>query len=138
MSSDARTIRQTVIDAIREAAPATWAIRDDLRPIETIDKPAVQVDYRTIEPLPSAAPGHVRCSFEIRIADHHEDDMNSDPAVDDEVVELITIIDGHRWMAWSDATKGRISDTPYLGWVIQVSALASRTPDRDPDETPDP
>jgi hypothetical protein len=118
-------------ESVREYIRAHVTIPEAFRLIpnqtmpQTIDRPTVVVKHLRMEPLAEAPVGHVRNTVILTLADHHETEAIAEEALDTAVVELLTALDGHEAITWTEAEKVSVVDR-YLGWDITLTVITSR------------
>lgn len=126
MSSDT-TLRAWFSAQIKPLLPAGW------RYIPNQDTPAqitvVTVVYKLleIEPLAEAPIGANRNTIVLTVLSPHEDDVKAENALDNEVIDMVTALDGHAQISWSRAQKVRDPKTDRLAWDITVSVITTRS-----------
>ncbi|MGP6170624.1 hypothetical protein ACTU6V_05385 [Microbacterium sp. A204] len=126
MSSD-RALRAWFSSQIKPLLPAGW------RYIPNQDTPAqitvVTVVYKLleIEPLAEAPIGSNRNTIVLTVLSPHEDDVKAEDALDNDVIDMVTALDGHAKIAWSRAQKVRDPKTDRLAWDITVSVITTRS-----------
>lgn len=101
-----------------------WGIIPEQRFPETITKITVVLNHTSIEKLSEAPFGNLRNHVTLTVADPHEDVAASEDALDDAVVTLLSVIDRHKSINWTEAKKVKVSDA-YRGWDITLTVLTN-------------
>lgn len=129
MSTDAtiQTARAFVADVLEGVIPAEWKMTPTLEAAKRLDVPGVYLEYTRIERADDLPPGHARVVIYASVIDPNTDTAQGENAVDDEVVELVTAIDAHPLISWTEAEKLRLP-TGELGWRITLNLIVSTTP----------
>lgn len=122
MSSNVRDYLKTEITPL---LPATWSIIPNQKIPETISKITVVLKHLRILPLAEASIGSLRHHVTVTVADPHGDQVLAENALDNAVLELLTALDGHSKIVWTDATKVLVNDT-YLGWDISLEVITQK------------
>lgn len=122
MSANVRDYLKTELTPL---IPSTWRIIPEQRMPDTITKTTVVLKHLRITRLPAAPIGSLDNSVVITIADPHKETAAAENALDDNVLELVTAIDGHDNISWSLAEKVNVNDT-YLGWDITVAVTTQK------------
>ncbi|WP_157156259.1 hypothetical protein [Diaminobutyricimonas sp. LJ205] len=99
---------------------------------DVFETPIVVIKHARIEKLPEAPLGHLRNEVVLGLFDPHKDVAKAENALDDEVVELLTVIDKHSRIDWTDARKVMHPNQQYRGWDITLSVITG------PEPTPEP
>lgn len=126
MSSDSKTLRAKVSAALKPLLPSTWRYIPNQATPATISVPTLVYKLLEIDPLPEAPLGALRHRIVLTLLSPHEDDVKAEDALDNEVIDLITALDPHSWIAWESARKIRDDKTSRLGWDITVTAVTTK------------
>ena len=129
-------VRPHVVDYLRSVAPATWDVKPGIVTPGALAKTTIFVEYARLTPLPAAPLGRVRAEFTVAIVDHRTDLSKAEDSIDEDVVDLITVLDKHPTILWTLAEKANVND--YLGWKIDLSIPADPSPEPDPEPEPEP
>lgn len=126
MPSDT-TLRAWFSSQVKPLLPAGWRYIPNQDTPSTITVVTVVYKLLEIEPLPEAPIGANRNTIVLTVLSPHEDDVKAEDALDNEVIELVTALDGHANISWSHARKVRDPKSDRLAWDIDVSVITTRT-----------
>lgn len=126
MSTD-RDLRAWFSGTIKPLLPASWRYIPNQDTPATITVTTVVYKLLEIEPLPEAPIGANRNTIVLTVLSPNEDDVKAENALDNEVIDLMTSLDGHAQISWSSAKKARDQKTDRLAWDITVSAITTRS-----------
>lgn len=126
MSSD-RTLRAWFSAQIKPLLPTGWRYIPNQDTPATITVTTVVYKLLEIEPLPEAPIGANRNTIVLTVLSPHEDDVKAEDALDNEVIDLVTALDGHGQVSWSGAKKVRDPKTDRLAWDVTVTVITTRS-----------
>lgn len=105
--------------------PADWRQIEEQRVPEVIDRETVIVKHGRIEKLPEAPIGHLRHEVILAVFVPNRDLAKAEARLDDVVVELLTAIDGHAQINWSEAEKVVTPGNQYPGWEVTMTVITT-------------
>jgi hypothetical protein len=124
--SDSQTVREWLQATLTPLIPTAWAFIPNQKLPETIARVTVFLTLKEIEPLPEAPTSTLRNTITLTIVSPLQDEVKAENALDDDVLALVTALDGHPRMTWSKATKVLVRD-PYIGWDITLAVISAKT-----------
>ena len=125
-------VREFLADKLSPLIPDGWKIVASVR---NLDKPTgivAQIKHTGVTRMPEAPIGHLQHTVTLTVLTPHTDVEKAEDALDEAVTELLTLIDAHESIGWSDATKVR-ADT-WLAWDIDLAVISNRTTPDTPTE----
>lgn len=105
--------------------PTEWSVIPEQRFPETIAKPTVVLQHTRIERLPEAPMGNIRHTVVLSVLDPHTDIAAAEDALDDAVTELLSAIDAHSTIAWTEAEKTTHRET-FPAWNLTLTVITSK------------
>lgn len=120
------SVRSYLVDELTPLVNQGWRIIREQRMPETIDTITVVLKHSRIEKLPEAPMGALRNEVVLTVADPHEDIAKAEDALDDAVVDLLSVIDKHDSINWTEARKAKVNDN-ILGWDITLTVITTAT-----------
>jgi hypothetical protein len=119
-------VRAYLVDELRPMLPDTWDIKPGESTPATLAKPTLYMDFGGIVPLSAAPMGAVQVNFTLTIADHHADVAMAEDGVDEQIFDLISALDAHPTILWTDAKKIRIPQNNALAWQIDINTTVKK------------
>ena len=126
MSSKQSTLRTQFSAAIKPLLPAGWRYLPNQNTPSVISVVTVVYKLLEIEKLPEAPIGNLRNTIVLTVLSPHEDDVKAEDALDNDVIDVITALDGHPWIGWTSCRKARDQKTDRLAWDISLTAITSK------------
>ncbi len=126
MSSKQSTLRGQFSDAIKPLLPDGWRYIPNQNTPSTISVVTVVYKLLEIEKLAEAPIGNLRNTIVLTVLSPHEDDVKAEDALDNDVLAVLTALDGHPWIGWTSCRKVRDQKTDRLAWDISLTAITSK------------
>lgn len=126
MSTEQKTLRAWFTDQVRPNLPAGWRYIPNQNTPSTISVVTVVYKLLELEPLPEAPMGSIRNTIVLTVLSPHEDDVKAEDALDNDVIDLLTALDGHPTISWTRAHKVRDAKTDRLAWDIDLTVITSK------------
>lgn len=102
--------------------PAGWVVIAEQRVPDTIASITVVLKHARIEPRDGSV-GQLRHEVVLSVFAPHQKVGDAEDALDDAVTTLLTEIDAHDRINWTDAAKVVSPNEQYFGWDISLSVL---------------
>ena len=119
-------LRSWFSSQIKPLLPSGWRYIPNQKTPETVTVPTLVFKLMELEPLPEAPRGSLSAGIVLTLICPLVDDVKAEDALDDDVLALMTALDGHRHISWKSARKVRDSVTDRLSWDLNVSAITTR------------
>ncbi|KKI19665.1 MULTISPECIES: hypothetical protein [unclassified Leucobacter] len=110
------------------ALPDDWKRVDEQRIPQIIERPTVIVKHDRFEKLPEAPIGALRNVVVLAVFIPNQDLAKAEAAMDDAMAELLTALDGHEAINWSEAQKVVTPNGLYPGWELSLSVISTPEP----------
>ncbi len=134
MSAD-QTVRAYIVAEL--ALPAEWHVIPEQRFPETISRTTVVLQHTRIERLPEAPLGHLRHTVTLTVADPHTDIAAAEDGLDDALTDLLSAIDAHSTIAWTEAEKV-VHAERYVAWNLTLTVITGKPAATEPEPVPEP
>lgn len=120
MSGD--TVRQQVMDHLLPLIPDTWTVLPYHATIDRIDRTVVVLKHTKINKLAEAPMGWLSNEFVVTVVDPVSDPKTAENNLDEAVLALVTALDSHLQLNWTQAEKVLVNETlGYKGWDITLT-----------------
>lgn len=110
--------REQLTEAIADAVPKKWRVIDTDEPFDTLDNPTIALHQSDIRPGPYT--GSLLVDFSAALMVAHTDIARAEHALDDAVVEILTIFRSHPWLSFSRAQKGIYKSNPAYEFTLTI------------------
>ncbi|QDZ14244.1 hypothetical protein [Humibacter ginsenosidimutans] len=117
ISFNGNTPRQVLTTALEEAFPE-WLVISSERAPDTLDRPALVIKQRTIDPLPSAPLSHFTVGFFVTVVDDSTDWDQAEDDLDTNVLLVWAALMETKNVNPSKAEKTTFNDNAYLAYDI--------------------
>lgn len=114
--------RQQLADAID--AEVGYVVVSDLRRIDRIEGPVVQVTRRTVAKSDRAPRGQLETEFDVVVIVPYQDSAGGEDELDDATDAVLEVLERLQWVAWEKAERSTYNDT-YISYRIPVTAFTS-------------
>ena len=115
-------MRQLLADHLQPLIPDGWQLLPYQATITTINTKVVILKHNKITKLPEAPQGTLSNEFIVTVASPKTEMESAESDLDDAVLELLTTLDSHVAVNWTEAQKVKLNDkTPYIGWDITLT-----------------
>lgn len=120
MSGD--TIRTQLLAHLQPLLPEEWTVLPYQANVSTIDRIVVVLKHNKISKDPDSPMGTVINEFIVTVVSPVSDIKTAEEQLDDAVLELITALDSHLQLNWTEAQKVLVSEKAgYIGWDITLT-----------------
>lgn len=119
------SVREFVRTELAAMVPTSWTIIPAQRFPETISTTTAIIQHTRISRLVAAPLGHLEHEITISVIDPHTDITTAENELDDAITEVLTALDGHPDIRFTDATKTMHNDA-YAAWNMTFRVLSRR------------
>lgn len=106
--------------------PSSWTVIPAQRFPETIARTTVVLQHARIERLAEAPVGNLRHEVVLSVVSPKTDIAAAEDDLDDAVTTLLSAIDGHASIGWTQAEKVMHQNT-YPAWNVTLTVITNRT-----------